>query len=147
MSIFEDIKSNFHPEIYSKQLETQGDFKLCLIKNKFIARYCLAVFEFNENKPIGDQIVAARKEIFKVTKALWCVREVGVYMVFLASKAPTQLRESELAIDKTGFHAVIVQGVHIIGPKSFHLYNHSKWLSHTFGGANEISSKLQAITT
>jgi len=145
MDITEKIKNSFYPSVYSKSVDTKGSFKLCLIKNKLIARYALAVFDLAERIPVNEQIESARDAIFKSTSALWCVREVGVYIVFLAGSVPKAIQQEELAIDTTGFHAVMIQGVHIVGPNNYHLYNHSKWLNHTFGGANAISSQLQTI--
>ena len=145
--MIESIESEFYPEIYNKSLPTVGKLRLCMVKNKGISRYCLAVVDFRENVNIEQQVRSARESIAKATKAFWLVREVGVYIVFNATKAPSDLKSADLPIDSTGLHAVIVQGVHIIGPNGYHLFNHSKWLNHTFGGANVISSKLQAITT
>lgn len=147
MSIVESIRKEFFPAIYDKEVDTAGALRLCLTKRKGLGKYALALIEFDSSLEIEGQISSARKAVAKVTKALWCLNEVGVYITFVAKEAPKNLSASELSIDKTGFHAVIVQGIHVIGPDGYHLYNHSKWLNHTFGGANEISNKLQAIAT
>ena len=52
---------------------------------------------------------------------------------------------NDYIVDLTGLHSVIIQGVHIITHEGDQLYNHSKWLNHAFGGANQITDKLQNL--
>jgi len=147
MNITEDIKSTFFPEVYEKEVDTHGEIELCLLKKSGIARYCLAVLEFQDGIDIGKQVALARAAIRKSTNSFWLFRELGVYIVFVADKAPKNLVKSELVTDSTGFHAVIVQGLHIIGPNGFHIYNQTKWFGKSFGGADQIASRLTKLKT
>lgn len=145
MNTIDKIKNAFHPDIYTKVIPTTDELKLCLLQKKGLARYCLVVVDFDSDKAITEQVDNTRKLIRKHTSALWMFREVGIYIVFLCEEMPT-LTQQDLEIDKTGFHAVIVQGIHLLSGGSEHLYNHSKWLNHYFGGTVSIANQLKAIT-
>ena len=76
---------------------------------------------------------------------MWFFKEVGAYLVFIANQVPEHIKSDDLIVDLTGLHSVIIQGVHIITHEGDQLYNHSKWLNHAFGGANQITDKLQNL--
>ncbi len=141
MNIINNIKNSFYPEIYSQSLPLNNDLSLCLFKKDRLGRYVLAVKVFDSNLDIKVQIASARKSIRQQTSALWCFKEIGAYIVFVCDELP-DLTESQLEIDRTGFHAVIVQGVHLISKSDAHLFNHSKWLNKSFGGTESIASRL-----
>lgn len=143
--MIDKITDTFYPNIYNKKLSTSGDIELCLLKGAGISRYCLAVIELNDSTSLNTQIKEARTQVAKLVKAYWLIREVGLYLVVI-SKDSQHPDISELKTDRTGFHSVILQGIHFISENGNHIFNHSKWLNHTFGGANEISQTLQAIT-
>ena len=105
-------------------------------------RYTLAVFKYNKNLDLTVQIANARAIVRKQTKALWLVREIGAYIVFVCDELPG-LSASQLEIDREGFHAVIIHGVHLISKSGEHLYNHTKWLNKSFGGTESIAKRLE----
>ena len=141
MNIVNNIENSFFPEVYSQSLPTSDDLSLCLLKKKGLVKYTLAVKHFDSNLDIHTQIANARKSIKQQTSAMWLFKEVGAYIVFVCDELP-DLSESQLEIDRTGFHAVIVQGVHLISKSGAHLFNHSKWLNKSFGGTEGIASRL-----
>jgi hypothetical protein len=138
VNIVENIEKSFYPEVYSQSLSTNNDLLLCLLKNN---KYALAVIEFDSNLDISIQIESARKSLKHQTSAMWLFKEIGAYVVFVCDELPN-LTESQLEIDRTGFHAVIVQGVHLISKSGAHLFNHTKWLNKSFGGTESIASRL-----
>ena len=109
MNIINNIENSFYPEIYSQSLPKNNDLSLCLIKKNRLAKYVLAVKEYDSNLDIKIQIANARKSIKQQTSAMWLIKEIGAYVVFVCDELP-DLTESQLEIDRTGFHAVIVQG-------------------------------------
>ncbi|TLU61087.1 hypothetical protein FE810_15555 [Thalassotalea litorea] len=141
MNIVQNIEKSFHPEIYSESMPIKNDLSLCLYKKSGLARYVLATLNFDSNLDIRTQIANARKLIQQQTSAMWLFKEIGAYIVFVCDELP-DLAESQLEIDRTGFHAVIVQGVHLVSKSGAHLYSHSKWLNKSFGGTESIASRL-----
>jgi len=141
VSIVNNIENSFYPEIYSQSLPKDTDLSLCLLKKSKLAKYVLAVQEHDPNLDIDTQIANARKSIRQQTSAMWLFKEVGAYIVFVCDEIP-DLTESQLKIDRFGFHAVIVQGVHLVSKSGAHLFNHSKWLNKSFGGTESIASRL-----
>jgi len=141
VNIVNNIENSFYPDIYSQSLPTNADLSLCLLKKTKLARYVLAATDYDSDLDIKIQIANARKSIKKQTSAMWLLKEVGAYIVFVCDELP-DLADSELEIDRTGFHAVIVQGVHLISNSGAHLFNHSKWLNKSFGGTEGIASRL-----
>lgn len=146
MNIVNNIENSFYPEVYSQSLTTSADLSLCLLKKTQLAKYVLAVKDFDPNLDIETQIANVRKSIKQQTSAMWLFKEVGVYIVLICDELP-DLAESQLKIDRTGFHAVIVQGVHLISKSGAHLFNHSKWLNKSFGGTESIASRLMNSAT
>ncbi|MBO9490845.1 hypothetical protein J7384_10800 [Endozoicomonas sp. G2_1] len=141
MNIIQNIERSFHPEIYSESMPINNDLSLCLYKKSGLARYVLATLNFDSNLDIKTQIANARKLIRNQTAALWIFKEVGAYIVFVCDELP-ELDSSHLAVDSTGFHAVIVQGVHLVSKSGKHLYNHTNWLNKSFGGTDFIAERL-----
>ena len=141
MNIFNNIEKSFYPDVYSQSLPTGEDLSLCLLKKAKFAKYVLAVKSFDSNLDIKIQIANARKSIKQQTSAMWLFKEVGAYIVFVCDELP-DLTEAQLEIDLSGFHAVIVQGVHLVSKSGDHFFNHSKWLNKSFGGTESIASRL-----
>ncbi|AAZ26230.1 hypothetical protein [Colwellia psychrerythraea] len=141
MNIINNIENSFYPEIYSQILPRSDNLSLSLFKKDGLARYVLAVKNFDSNLDIKTQIANARKSIRQQTSAMWLFKEVGAYIVFVCDEVP-DLTKSQLEIDRFGFHAVIVQGVHLVSKSGAHLFNHSKWLNKSFGGTESIASML-----
>lgn len=110
------------------------------IKASGFSRYCFAALNLDTNMTLEQQVESARELIQQTTKALWFFREIGAYIVFHTDASDIHYHSEQLPIDRTGLHAVIVQGVHIIGQDNLHIFNHSKWLNHTFGKAHLISA-------
>ena len=115
-----------------------------LLKKKKTARYVLVVKSLEHCDDINLQIAQVRREIASQTQAMWLVKEVGAYIVFHVASLP-RITENEISVDKTGFHAVIIQGVHFISDANEHLFRHTKWLNHSFGGAQGIAQKIESI--
>ncbi|MCB1215403.1 MAG: hypothetical protein KDK66_08000 [Deltaproteobacteria bacterium] len=132
------------PSLYDREISAPKGLRLCLLKSGKgrKALYALAVLDYESTKPIQVQIQKARNLVKKAIRACWLIRELGLFLVFLAKEIPQQLTKQDLVVDRTGLHAVIVQGVHLIDSQNQHLYRHSQWASLTFGGAKEVSDQL-----
>ena len=143
MNISSNIENSFYPEVYPIKTPANNNLNLCLVKKIGLARYALAVFNFDKNLDLNIQIANARSIVRKQAKALWLFKEVGAYIVFVCDEL-ANLHTSQLEIDRTGFHAVIIQGVHLISKSGEHLYNHTKWLNKSFGGTESIAKRLES---
>lgn len=141
LEIVDTIKNAFYPDIYPHSLSSNSDLNLLLLRKHKIARYVLAVSKFDPKSDLKKQIESARSAIKIQTSALWLFKEVGAYLVLICDELP-EIQKSQLKIDRTGLHSVIIQGVHLISKSGNNLYNHSKWLNRTVGSANCISIKL-----
>ena len=144
MSIITHIEKEFFPSIYTKLFDSTPDIKLCLVKSKFLARYCLCVFELKPEIAINIQIEAARRSIKKHLKASVFLRSVGVYIVFISNSLEGITKEN-LIVDRTGLHSVIIQGVHVLSASGEHMFNHTKWLNYAFGNTVNIAKQLENI--
>ncbi len=142
----ETIKKELHPSLYPILLPSSDILKVCMVRKKGLARYCLVSTNYDASLTLEEQIKIIRKEVFRITKACWAIREIGLYIVLISDSKIRNLSDSDLQTDSSGFHAVIVQGIHIIGPGNKHIYKHSKWLNHTFGGASQISDTLRTLS-
>jgi hypothetical protein len=140
------IENLLIPDYYTNSLSVLAPIELLLMKKKAFARYVLVVKSLSDISDLASEIAEVRGEIRKLTNAFWVVREVGAYVVFRVDKLP-KLERADIEVDQTGFHAVIIQGVHFISASGQHLYNHSKWLNHTFGGAVGIAERIESIET
>ena len=116
------------------------------MRKKGFGGYCIAVFSLDTSIDIEQQIEKAREKIRQSTGAMWLIKEVGVYIIFHTRADISTIISSELKIDKTGFHAVIIQGVYVINGQKKHIYNHSKWFEHSFGNSELIMKKLRNIS-
>lgn len=141
MNIVNNIEKSFYPDVYSQSLTKSVDLDLCLLKKTRLAEYVLVVKDFDSDLDIKTQIANAHKSIRQQTSAMWLFKEIGAYIVFVCDELP-DLAETQLKIDHTGFHAVIVQGVHLVSKSSTHFFNHNKWLNKSFGGTESIASRL-----
>jgi hypothetical protein len=140
------IENLMIPDYYSKSLEVTGAIELVLMKSKSLGRHVLVVKSLDEILDLSAEIAIVRNEVSKLTNAFWIFREVGAYIVFRVNELP-ELKPSDIKVDRTGFHAVIVQGVHFVSASGQHLYNHTKWLNHTFGGGAGIAQRIESIET
>ena len=142
----DSIENLLIPDYYTSSLGVLAPIELLLMKKKAFARYVLVVKSLSDISDLASEIAEVRSQIRKHTNALWMVREVGAYVVFRVDKLP-KLERADIEVDKTGFHAVIIQGVHFISASGQHLFNHSKWLNHTVGGAVGIAERIESIET
>lgn len=111
-----------------------------------MGRYVLVVKSLDNVSDLLFEIAKVRSEVSELTNAIWMFREVGAYIVFRVNELP-ELEPTDVVVDRTGFHAVIIQGVHFISASGEHLFNHSKWLNHTFGDGDGIAQRIESIET
>ncbi len=145
MDLVARVRQGFFPEVYDQECKTPGPLQLCLLKKHGGARYCLAVAEFDPAADLASQIAAVRAAVRQATGALWMLKEVGAYLVLHADAADLNLHADQLEVDKTGVHAVIVQGIHLVGRDSAEVFKHSQWGGQTFGSADAIGARISDI--
>jgi hypothetical protein len=138
------IEAIFYPDQYPTRKNEDALDSTTLIKGRGLSRYVIHIQSFDNDVTVETQIENARKVIFKRTKACWIFREVGACVIFSSSKLPAIAKDS-LEIDKTGLHAVIIQGVHIVSKDGENLYNQSKWFHKTFGKSQDVVEALRGI--
>lgn len=143
----EKIKELLMPELYNQEITTPEGLELLLVRKSQLAKYCLAVVGYDDQQEVSSQISEVRRIVRRSMRAMWLLNEVGLFIVFCSGKKPKILDSGDLRVDSTGFHAVILQGVHICGPNNFHLYNHSTWGGKAFGNSGEVSVLIQRIET
>jgi len=140
----ENIKNLFHPDDYPILLPQNENIDFILMKKKGVARYCIAYVDLKNFEDLDAEVNNIRKLLQKSTKAIWLLREVGAFIILKTDKDISNIEQSQLKVDTTGFHAVIIQGLYIIGKKST-LFNQSKWFKYSFGESEDIEKKLQSI--
>jgi hypothetical protein len=136
------LKGFFYPESYPEILKDDGDNGFTLQRADSPARYVMHVQRLDSDLPITKQIQNARESIFKRSRAFWLLREVGACIIFTCDKLP-DIEQEELVVDKTGFHAVIIQGVYIISKENNLLFLQSKWFNRAFGKSAAVLEALR----
>ena len=138
------IKQLLYPQNYPVVLPDKGMPGQTLLRGQGLARYVVHIQEFETGIDISNQVDLARDTIFKRSRALWLFKEVGACIVFTCKELPT-VKKEELVVDRTGFHAVIVQGIHLVAETGEHSYNQSKWFHRTFGKSGDLLEALQRV--
>ena len=146
MSILKSIEEALVPDYYHFSSDSFDSFDLCLVKPKSNSKYVLIAKRVRGQLDVHSEIKTARAEIRKAMGALWLLKEVGVYIVFVVDILP-EIGPYDIPIDRTGFHAVIIQGIHFVSENREHLFNHSKWLDHSFGNTVSIAKRIQSLST
>jgi hypothetical protein len=103
--------------------------KLFLYKKR---HYFLYV-ELEDNVELSTSIVNYKNKIKNLASAYWLLNEVGLYILF---KVPSYKKCGELnnnLIDRTGFHAVVLQAVQVIGEEGEGQLIQSSWFGKKFG--------------
>ena len=139
------IKQLLYPQNYPVLLPDKGMPGQTLLRGQGLARYVVHIQEFETDIDISNQVNIARNTICKRSRALWLFKEVGACIVFTCKKFPT-VHSEDLVVDRTGFHAVIVQGIHLIAETGEHTYNQSKWFNRTFGKSGDVLEALQSVS-
>lgn len=144
MNLSIPIKKAFYPAEYPGILETGNEGEALLWKSAGSGRYALYLRPFEPRREIQAQIAAARESIRRRMKARWIFKEVGAYILFACDELPN-LPASALGVDRTGLHAVIIQGIHLAAPRGEHLVRLSTWGGRPFGGSDRIAEKIRGL--
>lgn len=97
------------------------------------SRYIFAYVEMNSNDCLQKVVPSVRKEVQKHTKALWLLNEKGLY-ILVSVQDIHQIKDiNTVKVDKTGFHAVILQAVHFVDKNGNQKLIQSQWFGRTFG--------------
>lgn len=145
MSRVNQIRQVFMPQVYDIERPVREPLKLCLMSKQGSACYCLAVAGFDANVDIETQVANARRAVRKATGALWMLKEIGTYLVFESDGPITDIVADQLSVDRTGLHAVILQGIHIIGADGSEVCNLSNWGGRTFGDADTVRNAISRL--
>jgi hypothetical protein len=136
------VRRALFPGVYEREYPTPGRFDFVLQRRSRIFRSGRYVIAFRRlgGEPIESLSATVRDEIRRLTGALWMIREYGLYLVLCGPREFWQNQTDTVPADRTGAHAVIVQGVLFVDPESGtnHL-NGSAWGPLTFGGTRDIS--------
>jgi len=144
VSLNTKIKELLHPKEYPILLADKALPGTTLLKVQSPARYVIHIQEFDTKLNVSAQIALARKTIYKRSGALWLFKEVGACIVFTCKHLPNVVIE-DLLVDKSGFHAVIIQGVHLVDEKGEQICNQSKWINRTFGKSTDVAKALRSV--
>ena len=144
MNLNTKIKQRLYPQNYPVLLPDKGMQGQTLLRVQGLARYVIHIQEFETGIDIFTQVNLARKTICKRARALWLLREVGACIVFTCKQLP-KVQTEEMVVDKTGFHAVIVQGIHLFAETGEQIYNQSKWFNRVFGKSGDVLEALQSV--
>ena len=141
--IVDHLTNALHPGLYPEEKTLANG--IYLLTRHDGGRYCLAITQRQVDVSLEHQIQDIRKQVRRETRACWLLREVGLSIVIMSS-SPEDLREDALPeADKTGLHAVILQGIHIIAPSGEHIFNQSAWGNVGFGLSDVISETLHQV--
>ena len=130
---YNKIVERIHPKIYTINA-TPDDVLDCLfIKKRFLGRQAFAMMQIGDHGLL-DSIHLARIKVKEITRAVWGLREVGLYLVLCGKEALWRDSHHRVKPDRTGLHSVIVQGIQFLDLESgAHLTKQSKWGPLTFG--------------
>ncbi|GEM_PF-1173584 len=141
--IVDHLKNALHPSLYPEE-KTFSNGAYLLTRHDG-GRYCLAITQRQEDISLDHRVRDIRKQVRRETGACWLLREVGLSIIVISS-SPEDLDEDALPdADKTGLHAVILQGIHIIAPSGEHIFNQSAWGKVGFGLSDVISETLDQV--
>jgi hypothetical protein len=138
------ILRNFYPDKYDILVKGNGLVELCIVRRGRLGRYCIVYVEINRDLDLSTDIERVRKDASRCLDAMWLLKEIGAFFVIKTSgnvKSPEKLKN---AVDRTGFHAVIIQGVYIQSSTETYFFE-SKWFKHSFGDAKDIISSLNTM--
>ena len=86
-----------------------------------------------KGESIVELIKDARKRVKKLSNAWWLFNEKGLYIIIEVESIDDFDDIDYISVDKSGFHAVILQGVHIIDNSSNEKVIQSSWFGKKFG--------------
>ncbi|MFC1499326.1 hypothetical protein ACFLS1_12765, partial [Verrucomicrobiota bacterium] len=136
-----------HPEPYGRMIKPSGIFDFLLMRRSALpgGRYAFAFGEMKSDN-ISEAYSQARAEAHRLTKSMWMLREVGLYLMFSGSESLWQSQIDQAPVDKTGFHSIIVQTVHFIDPATgVNQLNQSSWGPVKFGGLIPIPEMVKEV--
>jgi hypothetical protein len=146
----EIISERLHPRPYKERIPDPTDDVRLLLTSTYEglirSRYALAVTRWRPSMRGPEFLKSVRSTIAQKFRAIWTLRQVGLYLVICGRQADWRPYASELIADKTGLHAVIIQAVHFVdlNDGSDHR-NQSHWGSISFGAVDSIASVLDSI--
>jgi hypothetical protein len=136
------VRRALFPGVYEREYPLPGRFDFVLQSHSRLLRTGRYVIAFRRlgREPIESLLATVREEIRRLTGALWMIREHGLYLILCGPLELWQSRTDTVPADRTGAHAVIVQGVLFVDPESGSIHlNRSAWGPLTFGGTLDIS--------
>jgi len=147
-SYVDALRNRLHPSVYQHEVLSRPagiDLLLTRVK-KSTARYAFAVANWNGGSDGREFLNDQRNQLAKTLSARWGFREVGLYLVVCGDSHDWRDRLSEMRPDRTGFHALIVQGVHFIQTGTCEsMAIHSSWGPVTFGNSDIIENLVDAV--
>lgn len=111
------------------------------------ARYALALSSWKEGVDGAIQLEEARASVTRALGAMWALRGVGAYLIFVGDEACWRPQMDSMRPDMTGLHHTIIQGVHFLDPasgaRSFH---QAAWGPVRFGGIQSVAALVELLT-
>ncbi|WP_372721398.1 hypothetical protein [Novipirellula sp.] len=145
-----ELRSLLHPAVYPyEKLGLPPELQMLLTRNKRkTARYALAVTVWDDTCDGSVFLADRRRVVTRELAARWMYAEVGLYLVILGKNTDWRDRLAEMRVDRTGFHATIVQGVHYINIVTGDYDTvHSAWGPVTFGNAEILADLVASVPT
>ncbi len=143
------VAERLHRRPYVERIvDLSDDIHLLLtFKYSMFARYALAICPWELLPDDSQFLKSKRRAVARQLRALWILREVGLYLIVCGSQSEWQPYVSKMRADKTGLHSVIVQAVHFIDLQNgaTHL-NQSAWGPVKFGGVDSIADVINSIS-
>lgn len=139
-SFVRQIEDAFWPTLYETVVKPPpAPLDLLLTVRRGPARYALAVGRHNAL----DSLAGWRQLAFEALEAAWLWREVGLYLVLTG---PAERWDARLRPDRTGFHAVIVQGIHLVDLEARRSeLRASRWGPVVFGGSAGVGERIDQL--
>jgi hypothetical protein len=147
-TLVKKLKEKLIPTVYASSQENLSlDIQLVLEKKKsLLERYMLIVTTYDGVSEASEYVEQIRNEVKKIFSAIWMIREIGVHLIIITKGGTiNEFRKSVLA-DKTGLHAVIIQGIHVIDLEKDEVFDcYSQWGSVRFGYGTVIDFVVNGI--
>jgi uncharacterized protein (TIGR03067 family) len=124
-----------------------ASFDLLLVERiRWLARYALVVCRWDPARDGATQLAVARRTVARRLWAFPVLGEVGLQVVFCGPREQWQPHIAAMPADLTGWHTVIIQGVHLVDPeRGERALNQSSWGQFKFGGTEGVAGQIDLL--
>jgi uncharacterized protein (TIGR03067 family) len=144
-----ELKESLQAYLYRRALDdASAPYELLLAQWRILhlARYALVAYRWDSSLDGATQLAAARRTVARRLGAFPVLGPIGLQVVFCGPREQWEHHVAAMPADLTGWHTVIVHGVHFVDPqRGERALNQSSWRPLKFGGAEGIAGQIDLI--